>query len=174
MPTSTKTSPAPDDNSTTVTTSFRQDVILPFRPFSTPIATRTTSPISKYRSRFERKIWTSNGFEDLGSQTDTRADWEDESISTNWPSQSMNSPSQTRIRSPTRHVSCTFRWYADLTASRSSWSISCDFWLHCTEIDCSNGRSWSSVGLFSSFNVCAAGASRNSRPLEWNLRDPDL
>ena len=172
--TSTKNSPASDDNSTIVATSSSMDVILPFRPFSTPITTRTTSPISKYRSRLARTISTWIVSKDLGSLTDTWADWEDESISTKLPRQPWNSPPRIRIWSPTRHVSRTFRWYADLTASKSSQLISCKFSLRCGKIDCSNGRSCSSEGFFSGFKVCAAGASKNSRPLEWNLRDPDL
>ena len=111
-----------------------------------------------------------NQFEVSRSKTDTRADWEGKSISTKWPHQPMNSPPQTHIWSLMCHVSWNLWWYADLTASETSQLISPLHW----KIDCSNSQSCSLEGLSSSSNVCAAGTSRNSRPLEWDFCDPDL
>ena len=150
------------------------DVILPFCPFSIPIVTWTTLPILKYHTKLARAIWTQIDFEELGAKTDTKADWEDKLISIKWHCQPINSPPQIHIWSPMCHVSCTFWWYANLTASKRSKSISCGFPLECRETDCSNGLSCSSEGLFSSFNVCMASASKNSRLLGWNFCDPDL
>ena len=150
------------------------DVILPFHVFFILIITWTTLPILKYCTKLTRAIWTWIDFKELEAKTNIKADWEAKLISIKWHCQPMNSPPQICIWSSMHHVSHTFQWYADLTTSKRSESILCGFPLECRKTDCSNGLSCSLEGLFLSFNVCIASASRNSRLLGWNFHDSDL